>query len=258
MVERRLLDTGEGRGVKIELYEIQLKKQLRGHTSVATIGEAAGIRLHEVTTARQVRFVLDGGGVLVEPGALQYAHGRMDIDVQKAQGAGGMLRRRMVSAGTDESAFATAYRGHGEVWAEPTFDYFLIASMDDPSDALILDDGAFYACDTGITLGIHRHRSVSGVLAGDGLVQPKLEGSGVFIVEMESPPEDIEAVELDGSDELVCDGDVMLMYSASLKVELRPLVRGLRNAMRTGEGLVYRFTGHGTVWLTPTHSVQPH
>lgn len=47
----------------------------------------------------------------------------------------------------------------------------------------------------------------------------------------------------------------MLMYSATLTVEIGPLVRGLRNAMRSGEGLVYRFRGNGTVWLTPTAKV---
>jgi uncharacterized protein (AIM24 family) len=51
---------------------------------------------------------------------------------------------------------------------------------------------------------------------------------------------------------LIVDGDFMLMYSATLQVELRPLVAGLRNAMRSGEGLVFVFRGKGTVWLTPT------
>jgi uncharacterized protein (AIM24 family) len=71
-------------------------------------------------------------------------------------------------------------------------------------------------------------------------------------VEAPVPVDEIEVIELDGQNELIVDGDLMLMYSATLHVELRPLVRGLRNAMRTGEGLVYSFRGRGTVWLTPT------
>jgi uncharacterized protein (AIM24 family) len=35
-------------------------------------------------------------------------------------------------------------------------------------------------------------------------------------------------------------------------VELKPLVRGLRNLYRSGEGLVYKIRGKGRVWLTPT------
>ncbi|MGY2894578.1 hypothetical protein ACVWZX_002597, partial [Deinococcus sp. UYEF24] len=41
--------------------------------------------------------------------------------------------------------------------------------------------------------------------------------------------------------------------SANLQVQLRPLVSGLRNAMRSGEGLVYAISGHGQVFFTPTH-----
>jgi uncharacterized protein (AIM24 family) len=67
--------------------------------------------------------------------------------------------------------------------------------------------------------------------------------------------DEIEAVELDGSNELVVDGDLMLMYSASLQVQLRPLVSGLRNAMRSGEGMVFVIRGQGTVWLLPTSRI---
>lgn len=245
---RHLVDQAKGEGMAIELYELALRKD-GGHTSSATGYVSSAY------ATRQVRIVLDGGGALLEPGALQYAKGRLKIDVQKAQGAGGLLRRQAVSAGTGESAFTTRYSGTGEVWTEPTRKHFILASMDGPDDALILDDGAFYACEGTVELGHHIHRSVSGVLSGNGLVQPKLTGRGVFIVESPVPVDEIEAIELDGSDELIVDGDVMLMYSAALKVELRPLVSGLRNAARTGEGLVFRFSGTGTVWLTPTAQV---
>lgn len=117
---------------------------------------------------------------------------------------------------------------------------------------MILDDKAFYACEASVQVKTHMHRTVSGVLSGNGLVQPKLEGSGVFVVESPVPVDEIEEIALDGSGELIVDGDLMMMYSASLNVELRPLVRGLRNALRSGEGLVFVFSGRGTVWLTPT------
>lgn len=69
------------------------------------------------------------------------------------------------------------------------------------------------------------------------------------------PEYEIKIIELDGSDELVVDGDFMLMYSASLQVSIGPLVSGLRNAMRSGEGFVYRLSGKGSVFLMPTAKV---
>src|SRR3546814_8020335 len=75
---------------------------------------------------------------------------------------------------------------------------FILASLDEPSDALLLDDRAFYACAAGISLTTHRHQTVAGVLSGNGLVQPKMSGKGVFAVEAPVPVEEIDTVELDG------------------------------------------------------------
>jgi uncharacterized protein (AIM24 family) len=124
--------------------------------------------------------------------------------------------------------------------------------MDGPADALLLDDRAFYACESSIALGTHTHRSVQGLLSGAGLVQPKLSGRGAFVVECPVPIEEIEVIEVTPGRDLVVDGDLMLMYSATLSVQLKPLTKGLRNLYRSGEGLVYVLSGQGTVWLTPT------
>jgi uncharacterized protein (AIM24 family) len=249
---RTKIDEKAGRGARFELYQFIRKSY------ALAVGSAAGpdgAMMHiphgEPTSARQLRIILDGGSALLEPGALQYAKGKLSVEVQKND-SGGFFGRAVRSAGTGESGFATRYSGHGEVWTEPTAKQFIIAEMDGPSDALILDDKAFYACESSVQVKTHTHRSISGVMSGNGLMQPKLEGTGVFVVESPVPVDEVEAIELDGSGELIVDGDLMMMYSASLTVELRPLVRGLRNALRSGEGLVFVFSGRGTVWLTPT------
>ncbi|WP_448663671.1 AIM24 family protein [Sphingomonas sp. CJ20] len=255
---RTCIDTLQGTGVRFEVYQFVRKSHaltasVPGAATVAK-GEAPVIHLHppHAATARQVRIVLEGGAALLEPGALQYAHGKLQVEMQKNAGAGGFLSRAMTSAGSGESAYATRYAGYGDVWTEVTTKHFILAAMDGPQDALILDDGAFYACDANIAVSTHVHRSVQGMLSGNGLMQPKLSGAGAFVVESPVPADEIDVVELDGQSELIVDGDLMLMYSAGLQAELRPLVQGLRNAWRSGEGLVYRFTGRGTVWLTPT------
>jgi uncharacterized protein (AIM24 family) len=255
---RQKIDEAAGAGVRFELFQFRRKGHVPPRMALAGApgtGNAAAPIVHvhppAEATMRQLRIVLQGGAALLEPGALQYAHGRLQVEVQQTQ-SGGFFRRAMASAGTGESAFATRYAGQGEVWTEASAKHFILASMDGPQDALILDDGAFYACDANIAVGTHVHRSVQGLLSGNGLMQPKLTGAGAFVVESPVPTDEVEAVELDGSDELIVDGDLMLMFSANLQVELRPLVRGLRNAMRSGEGLVFVFRGRGTVWLTPT------
>ena len=224
---------------------------VKGNASTGTV-----LTLHHSISApmvwRQVRILLNGGSAMLEPGALQYALGKMQIAVQKHEQKSNIFSRAMASAGSGESGFATRYEGFGEVWTEPTTKYFIAASMDGPADALLLDDRAFYACEGTVAVKTHIHTSVQGLFAGNGFMQPKLEGRGAILVESPVPANEIEEISLDGSQELIVDGDLMLMYSASLTVELKPLVRGLRNLYRSGEGLVYRIRGTGTVWLTPT------
>lgn len=255
---RTLVSEQAGSQMRFEVYEINR----RSHSLVgmnlpppAGAAAAAPIVTHAAAvkvTSRQVKISLDGGSAMVEPGALQYAHGKLAIDVMKLEKSSNFLSRAIQSAGSGESGFATKYTGHGFVWTEPTQKYFICAAMDGPDDALLLDDKAFYACESTITVGTHSHRSVQGLLSGNGLMQPKISGRGAFVVECPVPIEEIEVIEVTPGNDLVVDGDLMLMYSATLKVELKPLTRGLRNLYRSGEGLVYLLSGHGTVWLMPT------
>lgn len=252
----------EGEKMRFEVHQFlreshaPLGLAMWDQVSVPVGQQQAAVRVHHAAAvrlkSRQLRIVLDSAGALLEPGALQYARSQgLTIDVIKNDRRGNFLTRKMTQAGTGESAFSTRYTGVGEIWTEPTQKYFLLAKTDGQS-AILLDDGAFYACEGTLSLGTHVHRSVQGVLSGAGLMQPKLEGRGVFVVESPVPTEEIEKVDLDGTGSLVVDGDLALMYHASLQVELRPLTRGLRNLRRSGEGLVYVFRGVGSVWLTPT------
>jgi uncharacterized protein (AIM24 family) len=172
----------------------------------------------EGTDIYQLEIKLEGGGVLIEPGALQYMHGRIETDVVRHEAGKGFLSRAISSAGTGESAHATRMKGDGTIWCEPGRRHFVIATMDGDKDALLLDDRAFYACSDGISLSV----------------------------------EEIEQIEVKRGEKVTVDGDFMLMYSAGLTVEIGPLVSGIRNAMRSGEGFVYKLSGEGSVWVMPT------
>lgn len=233
-----------------------LTLRIHALTHVTRFSHQPGTGLSE-TREMDGRFTVEaelrGSGVLLEPGAFQYSVGQIQASVEQQQ-QGGFLRRAMATAGSGESAFATRFTGTGKVWTEPARKHFIIAeSGGAPGDEMILDDRAFYLAQDTMQLGTHTHSTIAGALSGNGLRQPKLSGRGIFVVESPVPVSEVEVLELDGRDSVMVDGDLMLMYSASLKVELRPLVRGLRNAMRSGEGLVFILSGRGTVFLTPTH-----
>ena len=248
---RKLEESVEADGVRIEKYRFVEKRLV---TRGIPTTEGGFHYVAEATDVFQLCIILTGGSILLEPGALQYMHGKIETVVQKHEDKG-FFGRAIASAGTGESAFATKFSGHGTIWTEPGRRNFILAEIGGAEDALLLDDQAFYACSGGIALTTHRHQSIAGVLSGNGLMQPKLSGKGIFAVEAPVPVEEIETVDLDGSKELVVDGDFMLMYSASLNVSIGPLVKGLRNALRSGEGFVYKVNGRGSAWIMPTAKV---
>jgi uncharacterized protein (AIM24 family) len=246
---RKLVDEVEGDGVRIGKYRYVDKRMVtRG---LPTEGGTVQY-VPELTDIYQLCIELKGGAILLEPGALQYMHGRIESSIHRHENKG-FLGRALASAGTGEAGHATRFAGTGTIWTEPGRKNFVLAASD--GDAMLLDDKAFYACSSGISLSTHVHSSVAGVLSGNGLVQPKLSGAGVFAIESPVPVEEIDIVELDGSRELTVDGDFMLMYSADLRVTIGPLVKGLRNAMRSGEGFVYKLEGRGVAYIMPTAKV---
>jgi len=251
---RLCTDTEAADGVSISTYRYVEKRPVARLVPGAGTDPTGVPSMHvvvEPTDVFQIGIELTGGSVVLEPGALQYHHGKVSSDVIQHEAGKGFFARAVASAGTGESAYGTKFSGHGMVWCEPTRRNFIVGRMDGEKDALLLDDKAFYACTSGISLSTHTHRSVSGALSGNGLMQPKISGRGVFVVESPVMVEEIDEIELvDG--EAVIDGDFMLMFSASLTVSIEPLVRGLRNAMRSGEGLVYKFKGTGSIWVMPT------
>lgn len=252
---RRVVGTPDDKdGVRIEVLEFDRKghRLIVGDRAVGTGPDGASVSPYVVVphTMRQLRVTLTGGaGIVLEPGALQYSKGRLDWGIRKMEGAGGFVRRRFVSAGTGDSAHQTVATGDGVVHTEPTSKYLMVVEMG-PGEEALLDDGAFYAMSASMKISVHTHRGVRSMFAGsNGLMQPKVTGPGLLVLETGVP--EIECVTLAQGETLVVDGDLVLMYDASIRVDVGTLVPGLRDTLRSGEGLVYTFRGEGNVFMVP-------
>lgn len=242
--KRKPVEEHTNGALKVEVLEITRTTQ-----HLSTVGTPQLHTQHAATGTRQLKFTLSGGGVKLQPGALSYCHGRLKTQVIQHE-SGGFLRRAARSAGTGESAFATHYSGTGVVYTEPTAQRFLIVEID--NDDLLLDDRIFYACQDTLDLSTHVNRNIQTATTGNGLAQPRVKGSGILVLETDFTLDDIEVIEL-RDEEMILDGDMMLMVSASLDVRTGMMGGGMRNAARSGEGLVYFVRGTGTVYLTPLH-----
>ncbi len=203
---------------------------------------------------QQVSVILENSSVILEPGALQYFKGRIKAEVMKHEPGKSWLSRKIASAGTGESPYGVRYTGTGEIWMEPVSRNFVIVEMEEDMP-ILLDDKAFYSCSGKIAVGTRRNTTVAGMMAGNELVQPMLTGFGIAVIESPVPEDELVFVAMDGTEDLVVDGDYMLFYSSGLDLKVGPLVSGLLDMKRSGEGLVFTFRGKGQVCLMPTSRI---
>ncbi|TDE86561.1 AIM24 family protein [Deinococcus sp. S9] len=203
---------------------------------------------------RQLALQLSGGNAVLEPGALQYLRGEIELQASASGGAGGglggLLRGAVTAAATGESLFKTVYHGRGVIYTEPTRLHLLLGALQE--EELIVDDGAFVACAGNITVGRHVNRGLAAMLgSGEGRVQPKLSGTGVFALQSPVHPSEFQILELRG-ETLKVDGNLVLAYTNGLTFSVEKSTRGLLASGRSGEGYVQVYRGTGRVWLAPT------
>ncbi|GHF47018.1 uncharacterized protein (AIM24 family) [Deinococcus metalli] len=203
---------------------------------------------------RQLAVHVSGAAATLESGALQYLRGDLEMQAVSAAGGGGglggFLRGAVTAAATGEGMYKTAFKGSGVIYTEPTRLHLLLGEL--RGESLIVDDGAFVACAGDIAVSRHvNHGFAQMVGSGEGRVQPKLTGSGVFALQSPVPPEEFQILELSG-DVLKVDGNLVVAYTDGLTFSVERSARGLLGSGKTGEGFVQAFRGTGRVWLAPT------
>lgn len=110
---------------------------------------------------------------------------------------------------------------------------------------LLINDGAFLACGSGVNYKTRRQRISQGLFGGTG---------GFFIMETTGTGQvlihscgDVRVMEVNGNKPLIVDNDRVLAWDASLDYTIQ-VASGLFG-FKTGEGLVNHFTGHGKVYV---------
>jgi len=244
----RVLQSIEGQGVTIEILEYARLDGCRDVKSARNIYYAneAGIRL------KQVRIQLDGGAVHLEPGALHFMKGHIDV-VSKAGGLLGLARGIATKLLAKEKIFRPRYSGQGEIHLEPTFGHFLIHYLND--ETLIADKGLYYCSEETIRVSLSVQKNLSSSLfGGEGLFQTKVSGTGVCVFLCPVPADEVICYDLN-DETLKVDGNFALMRSGDICFSVRPSAKNPIGMLTTGEGLLQTFKGTGRVWIAPTQAI---
>ena len=134
--------------------------------------------------ARQVAVYVSNDMVTVEPGAMSYFRG--PLEMVSGVTAGNALGRLFSGAVTGEAVAQPDYRGSGMLVQEPSYNNILLLQLD--HEVIIVDKGMFYCAQGSVAVKPVMQRSISSALGGgEGLFQISLAGTGLVVLESPVP-----------------------------------------------------------------------
>lgn len=243
-----IIDKIEAQNITVEIIEYN---QLKGAESPnmakdMMLAQQAGMKL------RQIRIKLKDSSIKTEQGALYFSKGHIELDAQIG-GVAGALGKMLKSSLNNESAIKPVYSGTGEIYLEPTFKHYILLELS--NDSVVVDKGYFSCCSSNMKVEPVMQKNFSSAMAGgEGLFQTKIEGTGIIVLEIPVPQDEILKYELTG-DRLQVDGNFAILRSGDIKFSVQKSSKSLIGSFMSGEGFLQTFEGQGQVWLAPTASI---
>ncbi len=241
-----VIDTTEYEGMKIEVLEYN---KLQGSTDTSAAMDMYFMEQQNIK-ARQVAIYLNNDKVKVEPGAMSYFKG--NLEMVSGVTPGKLIGKMFSAAVTGESVAQPEYKGTGMVVLEPSFNHFLVLKID---GEVIVDKGMFYCAQGGVQVKPVSVKTISSAFAGgEGIFQISLKGKGIVVLESRVPISEIDEIHLD-NETLKVDGNFAILRSGNINFTVERSAKTLIGSAVSGEGLVNVYRGTGTVWLAPTIKV---
>jgi uncharacterized protein (AIM24 family) len=244
----KVLDSIEKSGFKVEILECD---HLKGSKDAALAEDLFYIK-NAGMSLKMVKVTLEDGGLITESGALYFHKGHIEC-ASGIGGVGGLAKKLIKSKLTNESTFKPMYRGTGEIFLEPSFSHYVLVSLE--NESIVVDKGIFYCCEEGMEIGVASQKNLSsGLLGGEGWFQTQISGTGIVVLEVPVPMEEVLKYKLN-NERIQVDGNFALLRSGSVAFSVQRSSKQLFSSITSGEGLLQTFEGTGQVWLAPTQPV---
>ncbi len=246
MENLNVIDVMENENLRIEVLEnVKLSGARSGRVAEQLFYmEKSGIKL------KNVKVTLKKGALKVESGALFFMKGKVNV---KSKPSKGLLKNLGTNLLAGEKMFKPEYSGEGEIWLEPSFGHFKILELN--NEEIIVDKGMFYGCDSDMGVSAVMQKNISSaMLGGEGLFQTKIRGTGLVVLSIPVPLNEVMIYQLH-DEELKVDGNFAILRKGNIEYSIQMVSKGIIGTMISGEGLVETFKGSGEVWLAPTQSI---
>lgn len=241
----KIIDQAENKGMKVEVLEYQ--KLMGGKNTYSA--ERMFYMEQQNIKARQIAVYLNNDTVKIEPGAMSYFCG--NIEMVSGVNAGNFIGRAITGKLTGEAMAQPEYRGTGMVVMEPSFEHFMVVELGQ-GEEIIVDKGMFNCAQGSVKIKSYIQKNISSaVLGGEGVFQTSIKGPGIVVLECEVPMSEIDIIELE-NETLKVDGNFAVLRTGNIDFTVERSAKTLVGSSLSGEGLVNVYRGTGQVWLAPT------
>ena len=140
----------------------------------------------------------------------------------------------------------TASRGDGDVLLAPTVLGDIIDVDLDGSYGLTVQKDGFFAGEAGIQVSSKMQNLAQGLFSGEGFFILNITGRGkVFLSSLGA----IHAVNLNPGEQIIVDNYHLVAWPGYMNYTIEKASKGWISSFTSGEGLVCRFTGPGTILI---------
>lgn len=149
--------------------------------------------------------------------------------------------KKLIAGGIAEST----YSGPGEILMAPPFLGDITTIRLTGNDAWNVSRDAFMACTQGVVKEYKNQRLSKAIFSGDGLFVYKISGSGILWIASFGA---IIRKDLQADEKYIIDNGYPVAWNCNYVLE-RAVSGGIISGKASGEGLVCKFTGPGTIFM---------
>jgi uncharacterized protein (AIM24 family) len=203
----------------------------------------ADFRICELEGMRWVQIEIRDETVRAEAGALSYLQGDIKITARPPSPLSALK-----SAVSNEALVRPSYSGTGTINLESSLGGY--HPFEVAGESWILENGAYWASEGGVQLGLYRERVWTSVWTGEGIVdyQTKLSGCGRVVLNAPGPVEEVTLK----NERLMVEGKLVLARTEGLDYRLRRATTFVQSLFAGEARLrVYEGTGKALVCWTP-------
>ena len=186
-----------------------------------------------------------GESIRAESGAMMAMAADTQLD---AKIEGGLMKGLKRSVLGGESLFiTTATAGSTGGWIDfaPSLPGDIAVVSIDPSMPMLVQKGSFLCAEQGVSIDT-KWGGLKTLIGGEGGFLLHAEGQGQLVVSTYGA---LDRFQLEEGQQVIVDTNHMVAFSQSVTMELKRAAEGLVQSAKTGEGLVFLFTGPGELMM---------